>query len=172
MEYDKTLRVDEERRLEQYEDIKDTARNEVRSKVKHQADNFNANDQAEVSALGKEFKERAIGEVRATDAEVGRARTVARISQVIDYLFYVIYGLISLQIIFDLFGARRSNGFRNLIDTLSSIWLAPFNNLFPDPAAGQFRIRFSYIAALLIYILLHAAINGLFRVIAHRKSEI
>ncbi|MGE0884119.1 MAG: YggT family protein [Blastocatellales bacterium] len=172
MEQDKTLMLDDERRLEQYESVKDSARSEIQSRVKQQADHLEPGEKAEVASLGDEFKQKAISEIRSTDSELKRARVVARFSQVTDYLFYLIYGLITLQIIFDLFGARRSNGFRNFIDVISSPWLAPFKNLFPDPAAGRFQIRFSYIAALLIYVLLHAAINGLFRMIAHRKPAV
>lgn len=172
MEQDKILMVDDERRLQQYEVVKDTARDEIQSMVKQQADHLEPVEKEEIASLGDEFKQKAISEIRSTDAELKRARVVARFSQIVDYLFYVIYGLITLQIIFDLFGARKSNGFRNFIDLMSSPWLAPFKNLFPDPSAGRFQIRFSYIAALLIYILLHVAINGLFHMIAHRKSAV
>lgn len=172
MAQDKTLIVDEERRFEQYESTKDAARSEVRDQVKWQADQLNTEERAQAADIGKDFKREAFSEVRNTDEEIKRARTTARISQVIDYMFYVVYGLISLQIIFDLFGARRNNGFRNLIDALSSPFLAPFRNLFPDPATGQFQFRFSYVAALLIYILLHLAVNGLLRMVAHRKTAI
>ncbi|HMZ22214.1 MAG TPA: YggT family protein, partial [Blastocatellia bacterium] len=126
----------------------------------------------QVEEIGSDFRQQALDEVRTTDTEVKRARTAARISQVIDYLFYIVYGLITLEIIFDLFGARRTNGFRNLIDTLSSPFLTPFRNLFADPAAGHFQIRFSYIAALVVYVLLHLAVNGLLRMFAHRKTAI
>ncbi len=172
MAQDNTLRIEDEQRLQQYEAVKGTARDEIRAQVRQQADQLNTAERSEVAALGNEFKREAIAEVRDTEVEVRRASTAARFSQIIDYLFYVIYGLISLEIIFDLLGARRTNGFRNLIDALSSPFLAPFKNLFPDPVSGRFQIRFSYIAALMIYLLLHLAINGLLRMVAHRKTDI
>lgn len=172
MAEDKNLAVEDERRFEQYEAVKDVARDEIRQQVRQQADRSKPEEQAQIANLGDEYKQKAISEVRNTEVEVKRAGALARTSQVIDYLFYVIYGLISLQIIFDLFGARRSNGFRNFIDAISSVWLAPFKNLFPDPTSGRFQIRFSYIAALLVYILLHLAVNGLLRMMAHRKTAI
>jgi len=172
MAQDKTLMAEDERRLEQYEAVKDTARDEVQQRVRQEVNRSDPEEQGEVSALGEDYKRKAISEVRETEVEVKRAGVLARVSQVVDYLFYLIYGLIALEIIFDLFGARRSNGFRNFIDAVSSVWLAPFKNLFPDPASGRFQIRFSYLAALLIYILLHMAITGLLRLIAHRKTAI
>lgn len=172
MAQDRALQFEDERRLEQYEAVKGTARDEIQARVRQQADQLNVTEQSEVAALGNEFKREAIAEVRDTEIEVRRASAAARISQIIDYLFYLIYGLISLEIIFDALGARRTNAFRNMIEALSSPFLAPFKNLFPDPAAGRFQIRFSYLAALVIYLLLHLAINGLLRMIAHRKTEI
>lgn len=172
MAQDKTLIVEDERRLEQYEAVKGVARDEIQQQVRQQVDVLNPEEKAQVATLGNDYKQKAITEVRDTETEVKRAGVLARVSQVIDYVFYVIYGLISLQIIFDLFGARRSNGFRSFIDAISSVWLAPFKNLFPDPASGRFQIRFSYIAALFIYLLLHLAINGLLRMMAHRKTAI
>ncbi|MCI0336746.1 MAG: YggT family protein [Acidobacteria bacterium] len=172
MPQDKNLFVEEERRLEKYEDVKDAARNEIQEQVKRRADHLTPSERADVEALGNELKGGAISEVRSTDLEVRRARRMARLSQVIDYVFYLIYGLISLQIIFDLFGAHRSNGIRNFIDALSWPFLSPFKNLFPDPSSGRFQIRFSYVAALVIYLLLHLAVTGLLRMVAHRKAEI
>lgn len=172
MARDNRLLLDEERRLEQYEAVKNTARSEVQTRVKEQADRLNQEEQSEIESLGNEFKQGAISEVQDTDFEVRRARRVARYSQIVDYVFYLIYGLIGIQIIFDLFGARRSNGFRNFIDAVSWPWLAPFKNLFPDPSTGHFQVRFSYLAALVIYMLLHLAINGLLRMIAHRKTAV
>lgn len=172
MDRDKTLMADDQRRIEQYDAAKAAAHNEVREEVAWQSNRLDQNDHAQTEEIGRDFRREAVNEVRATDTEVKRARTVARISQVIDYLFYIVYGLITLEIIFDLFGARRTNDFRNLIDTLSSPFLSPFRNLFSDPTAGQFQIRFSYLAALVVYILLHLAINGLLRMLVHRKTAI
>ena len=172
MAQENVLYVDDRRRAEQYESVKESASTKVEEQVRRQADELSPAEQHEAEALGSEFKRKSLTEVRETQAEVERGRTVARISQFVDYVFYIIYGLISLQIIFDLFGARHGNGIRNFIETVSAPFLAPFNNLFFDPSAGVFRLRFSYIAALVVYILLHMAINGILRMIAQRKTEI
>jgi uncharacterized protein YggT (Ycf19 family) len=101
-----------------------------------------------------------------------RSSFLSRLSQVIDYLFYLIYGLIALEIILDLLGARRANAFREFVHALTTPLLAPFNNLLPDPAAGRFQFRLSHLVALVVYILLHLAITGLLRLIVQRKTTI
>ena len=73
------------------------------------------------------------------------------ISQVVDYLFYLIYGLISLQISLDLLGARRGNGFRDFIETVCAPLLAPFKGLMPSVGSGGFQFRLSYVFALVAY---------------------
>src|SRR5690349_15802002 len=46
-----------------------------------------------------------------TETELGRGRTTARISQVVDCLFYLIYGVVGIQFMVRLIGARSDNGF-------------------------------------------------------------
>jgi uncharacterized protein YggT (Ycf19 family) len=111
-------------------------------------------------------------ESKLTADEYNRIAQIARFSQVIDYAFYLIYGLISLQITLDLLGARRGNGFRNFVDTICAPLLAPFNSLMPSVGSGNFQLRLSYVFALIVYLLLHLAINGLLRLLAHRKMAV
>jgi uncharacterized protein YggT (Ycf19 family) len=94
------------------------------------------------------------------------------VSQIVDYVFYVIYGIVGLEIILELLGARESAGFKKFVDALAAPLLAPFEGLMPDPQAGPFRLMLSYITALVVYLLLHLAVNGLLRMFAHRKVAV
>ncbi len=172
MAHDEKLAIDESQRVARHESIKTAARDEVRSVAAQQAGRLDPRDRTRAAALGERMRGRAVDEVTQTDSEIERARIVARVSQVADYIFYLIYGIVGLQIVFDLIGASRDNGIRRFIDALSSPLLAPFENLLSDPAAGRYQFRFSYIVALAVYVLLHLAINGLLRLIAHRKTAV
>jgi YggT family protein len=169
---DRTLEIEEGRRIDQYDAMKNTARSEIQEKARQQAEELTPNEQGRVEPLGNKFKDEAITEVQQTEREVKRARGTARTSQIIDYIFYLIYVVVGLRIVFDLFGARESNAFDNFIDAISAPFLAPFRNLFPDPVSGRFQLRFSYLAALGIYVVLHLTINGFLRMLAHRKTEV
>jgi uncharacterized protein YggT (Ycf19 family) len=105
-----------------------------------------------------------------TEAIDHRARTTARIAQVVDYVFFLIYGLIGIEIFLELAGARDSNAFKRFMDTITLPFLAPFEGLFRDPAIGPSRLMFSYVAALLAWMLLHFCIRGLLRVIGTRRA--
>ncbi|HET9528935.1 MAG TPA: hypothetical protein VFQ92_01185 [Blastocatellia bacterium] len=169
---DEKLAVDEARRVANHEAMKDAVRGEVHREVVSRAERVDAMDRHEADELAGRFKEKATREVVETESEIDRARGVARVSQVIDYIFYLIYGILGLEIFLELIGARDSNAFKNFVDMLASPLVAPFRGLVSEPSAGQFQLRLSYIVALVVYLLIHLAINGLLRMIAHRKTAV
>ena len=172
MEKESSLSVEESSRTARYEDIKGKIQQDVNAEIASHADHLNDNEREQVEAVGGRLKNKALQEVVSSDQEMERARGIARISQVVDYVFYLVYGLIALQIVLDLLGARRGNGFRNFIDTISAPLLAPFNSLMPSLGSGSFQLRLSYVFALIVYLLLHMAVNGLLRLLASRKTVI
>jgi len=172
MSENRTLEFEESRRAEQYGAVKDVARGEIEQRARAEAQSLDTRERDKVADLGNRMKNEAISEIRDTDVEVRRARGTARVSQVIDYIFYLIYVVIGLRIVFDLFGAAESNGIHRFINAVSAPFLAPFSRLFPDPTSGRFQLRFSFLAALGIYIVLHLLINGFLRMLAHRKTEV
>jgi uncharacterized protein YggT (Ycf19 family) len=169
---DEKLAADEARRVAQHEAVKSAVHGDVNADIAAAADEATPRQAAAAEVIGRDFREKALGEVVETEGEVERAKGAARISQFVDYIFYVIYGIISLEIILEGLGARESAGFKKLIDTLAAPFLAPFEGLMPDPSSGPFRIMLSYIMALVVYLLLHLAITGLLRMIAHRKVAV
>jgi uncharacterized protein YggT (Ycf19 family) len=172
MTFDDKLAADEERRIAQQEELKGAVDHEIRSEVKQRAAQASPTEQREADVLAASFKRKAVADIAQTDAEIERARDVARISQVIDYVFYLIYGIILLEIVLDLAGAREGNSFRRLIDGLATPLVSPFRGLLEDLAKGQFRLKLSFIFALIVYLLVHMAINGLLRMFAHRKTAV
>lgn len=172
MMYDNKLDIDEQQRVEQQEEIKGAIRNEVRSEVVGSRVRTDPKLQAEAQAIARDLKQKAYADVASTEAEIRRARGVARVSQVFDYIFFLIYAIIGMEILLDLLGAHESSGFKRLIDHLSNPLLAPFRGLLNEPAAGVYRLRLSYIVGFVVYVLIHVAINGLLRMGAHRKTQV
>jgi uncharacterized protein YggT (Ycf19 family) len=113
----------------------------------------------------------AVSEPMDTDFEQDKKPALAaRATQILDYVFFVIYALIGLEIFLELAAARDANAFKRLVDTISFPFLAPFRSLFRDPAIGDSRIMFSYVAALIVWILIHFGLRGLFRLIGRKRS--
>ena len=169
---DEKLAIDESERTARHQAIKGEVRREMQGEISRQAHQEAPQSHAEAAAIGEHFREKAISEVVGVESEIDRGRAAARVSQVVDYLFYLIYALISLEILLELLGARESNTFKKFIDALTAPLLLPFNTLMPDPASGRFQLKISYLVALLVYVLLHLAINGLLRLFAHRKTAV
>ena len=162
---------DDARRLAQHEAIKTELRNDVNREVAHEA-RKHAGERGDVHELGAELDRRAIREVASTESDVQKGRVAARAGQFLDYAFIAIYGLIGVEIVLEVTGAREANVFKRAIDFVSYPFLMPFEGLFRDPRIGEFRLMFSYIAALVAWLLLHLAVRGLLRLIATRQTSL
>ena len=169
---DEKLAIDESQRTARHQAVKGEVRREMQEEISRQAQQSDEQHHAEAAVISERLKEKAVSELVDTEAEIERGRSAARVSQVVDYIFYVIYSLIGLEILLELLGARENNGFKNFIDTLTAPLLLPFNRLMPDLGSGRFQFKVSYLVALVVYLLLHLAINGLLRMLAQRKTTI
>jgi|SRR5579862_1456744 uncharacterized protein YggT (Ycf19 family) len=172
MKNEETLAADEARRIAQHESVKGEVREKVHAEIARKTDERSPADQADAEALAGSLKRRAVREVAASESELERGQLAARASQIVDYLFYVVYGIIALEIVLDAIGARQSAGFKQFIDAIATPFLAPFRGLMPSPGVGSFRFMLSYLVALVVYMLLHMMVNGLFRLFVHRKTVV
>lgn len=172
MKEDEKLAADEARRIAQHESIKGQLREKVHADISHEADQPASTERDSAAALAGSLRHKAIKEVATSDTELERGKAFARVSQVVDYVFYLIYGIIGLEIVLEALGARESAGFKRFVDVMATPVLAPFEGLMPDPGVGRFRFMLSYVIALGVYVLLHVAVNGLLRLFVHRKTAV
>jgi uncharacterized protein YggT (Ycf19 family) len=173
MEDDK-LAADEARRAVQHESVKAEIESDVNAEIaSHAAAGAGTNEVRREAQIADEFRSKAVDEVVDTEREVERARGLARVSQVIDFIFYVIYALLGLRLLLELLAARRSAGFVQFIASLTDPFYAPFRGIVPSPTAeGGYRLTVPIIIAIIVYLLLHLGIKALLRMIAHRRTEI
>lgn len=164
--------VDEERRQASHQEVKASINEDVNARIKQESTRVEPQEAAAVAGAAQELKQKAVHEAVGTERELERGRTAARVSQVVDYIFYLIYGLIALEFLLGLMGARAGNGFVQFIGAITRPLLAPFERIVETPAAGSHQFRMSYLFALVVYILIHLAINGVFRLVAHRKVTV
>lgn len=170
---DNKLAADEARREVQHESIKAEVESDVNAEIAARADNTTPAEAKKMEQVAGDFRGKAINEVVQTDREVERARGTARFSQVIDYIFFIIYGLLAVRLLLALMAARSTAGFVQFIYTVTDPLYAPFRGIVPSPTAeGGYRLALPIVLAIVIYALLHACINGLLRLIAHRKTQI
>ncbi|HEX5709109.1 MAG TPA: YggT family protein [Pyrinomonadaceae bacterium] len=170
---DNKLAADEARRELQHESVKAQVEGDVNAEIAARADRTTRGEAQKMEQVAGEFRGKAINDVVETEREVERARGMARVSQVVDYIFYVIYALLGIRLLLALLAARSSAGFVQLIHTLTDPLYRPFRGIVASPTAeGGYTLALPIIIAIIVYALLHAGINGLLRLLAHRKTEI
>jgi len=91
----------------------------------------------------------------------------------VDYIFYIIYALLAMRFLLALLAARSTAGFVQFIVTVSNPFYAPFRGIVASPTTeGGHTLLLPIVIALVAYVILHLLINGLLRLLAHRKTEI
>lgn len=170
---DDKLAADEARRAAQHEVVKAEIEADVDAEIAARADRTTRPEAQRMDAIAGDFRAKAVDDVVETEREVERARGLARVSQVIDYIFFLIYGLLAIRLLLALLAARRSAGFAQFIYSVTEPLYAPFRGIVASPTAdGGHTLALPILLALIVYALLHLGINGLLRLIAHRKTEI
>ena len=171
---DDKLAIDEARRAAQHESVKSQVEGEVNAEISERAATKTApRETRKIDHVAGEFRSKAVDEVIDTEREVGRSRSLARVSQVVDYIFWVIYALLGMRFLLALLAARSSAGFVQFIVTVSNPFYAPFRGIVASPSTGEgHTLMLPIIVAIISYALLHLGINALLRMLAHRKTEI
>jgi uncharacterized membrane protein YdbT with pleckstrin-like domain len=170
---DNKLGNDEARRAAGHEAVKSQVGGEVNAEVEAEADRVAPAERQQIGQVAHKLRSEAIHEVESDDREVHRARKAARGSQVIDYVFYLIYVLLGLRLALALMAARSEAGFVVFIRTVTAPLYAPFRGIVSSPELeGGGTFVMPIVIAIVVYILLHAAINGVLRMVASRKTEI
>ena len=170
---DDNLAIEEAERSANYEAIKSTVKGEVGNEIAAEASVRTPGEAARIDELSQHMRSKAVDEVVETERDVERGRSVARVSQVVDYIFFVIYGLLVIRLLLALFAARSGNDFVQFIRAISDPFYAPFRGIVASPTTPEgYTLALPIIIALVVYLLLHMAINGLLRMFVHRKTEV
>jgi hypothetical protein len=119
-----------------------------------------------------ELERRAERPVRAPLTPVGRASSpLARLRLAVDYVFYLLYGLLVIRLGLALLGAREGAAFTRLVQDLTAPFYAPFEGIVARPAVDGSYLDAPVVIAVLAYALLHLAVRGLIRVIEGRPAR-
>ena len=170
---DDKLAIEEARRAGQHSSVKSQVEGEVQAEIAESAAAQPAPESGRIDQLAGDFRAKAVDEVVETEREVGRARGVARISQIVDYIVYVIYALLGLRFLLALMAARSEAGFVQFIVAVTNPFYEPFRGIVASPRTdGGHTLMLPLVIAIIVYILLHLAINGVLRIIAHRKTAV
>jgi uncharacterized protein YggT (Ycf19 family) len=99
-----------------------------------------------------------------------RRAPLSRLVTAVDYLFFILYGLLATRFVLALIGASQEAPFTRLIFGVTAPLYAPFRRIVERPAADGGYVDLPILVAMLGYVLLHVAVRGLIRVIEGRPS--
>ena len=171
---DDKLAADEARRSVQHEAVKSQVEGEVQAEIADRASQAPpAGEAGKIDEVAGQFRAKAVNEVVDTEREVERGRGAARISQVIDYIFYLLYALLAMRFLLALLAAHSTAGFVQFIVAVTNPFYAPFRGIVNSPSTNEgHTLLLPIVIAIVAYVILHLAINGLLRMVAHRKTAI
>ena len=102
-----------------------------------------------------------------------RRHGLARVSQFIDYAFMLLYSLLFLRVLLVFFSARGGSGFVKFVEGITNPFFAPFRGIVASQeVADGFTLAVPILIALVVYGLLHLAINRLLHVVVYRRTTL
>jgi uncharacterized protein YggT (Ycf19 family) len=114
----------------------------------------------------RETDRREASRAAAVAARERRIYILGRVTQGVDYLFYLLYGLLGIRFVLALLGASEQAGFVQFVNGLTQPFYGPFAGIVARPSVNGGFMDFPLLIALLAYALLHMAIRGLIRLMA------
>lgn len=170
---DNKLAAEEARIGAQHEAVKAEIEGNIGGEVVERAGYATAEDSRRLDNVADQMRSRAINEVEDTENEIRRGRSLGRVSQVIDFIFYIIYSLLGIRFLLALFAARSGNAFVQFIRGVSDPLYAPFRGITETPVADNgSQLAVPIIIAIVVYALVHLGINAFLRMFVHRKTSI
>ncbi len=169
---DNKLAQDEAQRTANYEAIKTDVKSEVGGEIAAEAERPTRDEAGQINNIAGDMRQKAVNEIVSTEREVELGRNLARVSQVIDYVFYIIYGLLAIRLMLALFAAKSNAGFVQFIRLITDFFYAPFKGIVASPSVDGYTLALPIVVALVVYMLLHFAIIGFLRIFVHRKTTV
>jgi len=170
---DKALVQDEARRATQHQALKNQVESRVDSQIAAHAQQGLPNDEPRIDAVAAQLRRKLIDEVSEREREVGNLRAGARLGQVIDYVFWVIYALLGLRFVLALIAARPGVGFVRFIHGITEPLYLPFKGIVASPSSEVgATLALPLLVAIGVYALLHMGIKGLLRLWVQRRTDI
>jgi uncharacterized protein YggT (Ycf19 family) len=169
---DNKVAVGEARRAVLHDSVKSQVDRDVNADIAERAEHATRMEGQRMDQVAEKFRGKAIDEVVGSDREAGRARSLTRVAQVVDYAFYAVYTLLAIRLVLALIGANSSAGFVQFIRGITDPFYAMFRGIVASPTAEGSTLALPIVIAILAYLVLHMGIKGLLRLIAHRRTEI
>jgi uncharacterized protein YggT (Ycf19 family) len=165
--------IENARRVAKRGDARAQVGGEVEAEIAEIATVPRAEDAPRIEAAGAALRKSAVDEVLESDRDVRVARGLARASQVVNYLFGVVYVLLAMRFALALMAARSGAAFARFVMAVTDPLYEPFRAIIESEDLGTgHRVVLPIIVAIIVYLLLHLGVHSLFRAVAQRRSSV
>ncbi len=167
------LSLDEVRRMNQHDALRGELEADVDRRISAEAKQGLAAE-PRIEQVAENLRQKTISEVEQSERDLTGLRAAARVNQVVDYLFYLIYALLGLRFLLALMAANNSAGFVRFIKGVTQPLYLPFKNIVASPALAEngSTLALPILFALLVYGLLQMGLHGLLRLLAERRTHL
>jgi hypothetical protein len=124
-----------------------------------------------IDRAAERMRNRAVSDAVGAERRLGVARTLARLSQVADFAFCTVYGLLGLRFVLALLGAR-STGFVRALYAVTDPLYRPFEGILRTWSLGDGVFVMSLIFAAVVYMCAHLAMHQMLHLIARPRTTI
>lgn len=168
--HDQRLALDEARRMRQHGALRSELESDIDRRISAEA---RGHVEPGVETVAADLRRKALDEVVDSERELAALRTAARVNQVIDYVFYLLYALLGLRFVLALMGASSNAGFVRFVKGVTEPFYLPFKGIVTSPSLDSGpTLALPVLFAMLVYFLLHLALRGLLRLIAARRTHL
>jgi len=165
--------TEEDRLANQHELAQSGVEHDIQTEASLRAEREAHSDTATIAKISQDLKDKAVADVAGAGRVVARKHGAARIIQVVDFLFSILYVLLAVRLVLDLIGANQESGFVQLIATLTNPFFWFFRDIVQSPTAhGGYTIALPVVIAIAAYMLLHWGVRSLARLIINKRTEI
>lgn len=128
---------------------------------------------SQVAQVAAHLRDRAVADTMHQERRSDQAGSAARWSQFLDYAFTLVYSLLGIRLVLALIAASSTSGFVRFIRVITDPFYAPFRGIVASPSTDAGNTLVIPIGiALVVYVMLHLALNGLLRMVGHRKTTV
>jgi hypothetical protein len=167
------INSDEDRLVEQRKSTKAVIESDLNAEIAHRAERDAHQDVDRLEGMAEEVKDKAVAEVRDAAHIEQRRKSLARLVQIIDFLFSVVYVLLGTRLALGMMAANSEAGFVQLIRTMTDPFYAMFRGVVASPTVeGGYTFALPILVAIGAYALLHWGVRSLAKLAAYRSSEI
>jgi hypothetical protein len=164
---------DEDRLVNQHDSAKAAVEQDIHSEVALTAEQKALRERAHIEDMAAQVKDKAVADVREAERLSERRKRLARVVQVIDFLFTILYVMLGLRLALELMAANEDSGFVELVNGATQPFYAFFHNVVASPTVeGGHTLALPVLVALGAYALLHWGVRSLAKLIVYRQSEI